>query len=43
MTEETKPWWNDGDKVGGLAATICLLMILALIIAGVVKLIIWMF
>jgi hypothetical protein len=40
MTDENKPWWNDGDKVGGFVATLvigCLaiiviwLMILAMI------------
>lgn len=41
-TEPKEPWWNDGDKVGGCAATMVLLTIVAIIclglIAGAIKL-----
>ena len=44
MSEENKgPWYNDGDRVSGLAATIVLLGIAALAVAGIIKFIIWMF
>lgn len=39
----TEPWWNSADKVSGLAATVIMLVALALIIAGTVKLITIMF
>lgn len=38
-----KPWWNDSDKVGGLAATIVILALVILICLGIVKLATLMF
>jgi hypothetical protein len=29
--KEPQPWWNDGDKVGGLVATIVLLTLVILV------------
>lgn len=43
MSDHKKPWWNDGDKVAGAAATIVILSIAVLAAAGVVKAITWMF
>lgn len=40
---EKEPWWNDGDKVGGLAATIFVLGIAILLFAGCIKLVTMMF
>ena len=41
--ESNQPWWNDGDKVGGLIATILLILFVILIAAGVVKFLFWLF
>ncbi len=41
--KEKQPWWNDGDKVGGLAATMVLLALAILLVAVIVKVILWMF
>lgn len=38
-----EPWWNDKDKVGGLAATVVVILVLALLTAGVIKFLIWLF
>lgn len=40
---ENKPWWNDGDKMGGLIATILFLIVLALLAGLVVKFLFWLF
>lgn len=40
---DKQPWWNDGDKIGGLVATMIMLAVAALLIAGVIKLITMMF
>lgn len=40
--EEQKPWWNDGDRVGGLVATTVFILVLAVLIALVVKFIQWL-
>ena len=40
---ENKPWWNDGDKVSGLAATAVVITFAVLLVACVVKLITMMF
>jgi len=43
--KEKQPWWNDGDKVGGMSASILLLALaiaVSLIIIGLsVKFFIW--
>lgn len=39
---EKKPWWNDGDAVAGLCATVMLLLIIAVVIVLVGKLCIWL-
>lgn len=33
-----QPWWNDGDKMGGLAATVIFLLVIIILGAGAVKL-----
>lgn len=40
---DNQPWWNDGDKVAGAAATFVFILVAAVAIALVAKLIIWMF
>lgn len=40
---ENKPWWNDGDKVAGALATIVLFALAILVVAGIIKVITWMF
>lgn len=36
-----QPWWNDGDKVGGLMATVVLVTIAAVILSLTLKFCIW--
>lgn len=38
---EKQPWWNDGDKVGGAAATLVFGCIALIVIALVIKLCLW--
>lgn len=42
-TTEKQPWWNDGDKMGGLIATIAALLILIFIAMLLVKFGMWLF
>lgn len=41
--EERKPWWNDGDKMGGLIATTLTIIVLAVIAGLVIKFLFWLF
>lgn len=36
-----EPWWNDGDKISGLAATVVMLCGLSILVAIVIRLIQW--
>lgn len=36
--KQPEPWWNDGDKVGGLAATVVLLTLVIVVCLGVIAL-----
>ena len=40
---EKEPWWNDGDKMGGLIATTLCIVVLAIMIAFVIKFLFWLF
>jgi hypothetical protein len=42
-TDEKQPWWNDGDKIGGMVASWALILVMAVVTAFVVKFIIWLF
>lgn len=37
-----KPWWQDGDKVGAMAATIVLLGVSLIILALCLKFVVWL-
>lgn len=39
---DKQPWWNDGDKMGGLFATSVAIMVLAIAFALIFKLCIWL-
>lgn len=38
---ETEPWWNDGSKVGGLAATVVVIILLGLLLAVSARVFVW--
>jgi len=38
---EQKPWWNDGDKIGGMSATVMVIIILMLLLAGAARVAVW--
>lgn len=39
--DEQKPWWNDGDKVGGAVATIVLIGIALVVVATLARISVW--
>lgn len=41
--DEPQPWWNDGNKMGGLTATVIFLVVLAIIVGLTIKFLFWLF
>lgn len=38
---DQQPWWNDGDKIAGFAATVVVILLLGVLVVGFIKFAQW--